>query len=180
MAAPINPASSKAFGREKWVYVVTIANTSAPTAAELIAGTVLDISCYLYDESARPTQSTNAVTKAKRICDTIQFQQIGLTTYSGGELTYAFDPQAAALSNGKKAWEKFGSGDPAVTTSGYLVRRMGTVVATDLAAAQFVDVFPVEIGPGMPTTIGDGESAENAAMHQFVITAAPTFNKAVA
>ena len=180
MAAPINPGSSKAFGREKWIFVPTIANTSAPTTAELTGASALDVSCYLFDPNfTRPSQNTNTVTKTRRVCDTVQYSQIGITQFSGGELTYAFDPQAAALSNGKKAWEKFGSGAVSATTSGYLVRRNGIDVNTDIAAGQFVDVFPAEIGPGMPTTVGDGEAAENAAMHVFTITAAPAPNKAV-
>lgn len=175
MAAPIRPASSKAYGREKWVYVPTIANTSAPTVAEVTAVSVLDISCYLYESSARPTGSTNLVDRERRICDTTTFQQVGTTTYAGGEMVASLDPQAAALSDGKKAWEKFPEG-----TTGYLVRRLGTVVATDLAAGQFVDVYPVEFGAPIPGTVGDGESRENSFTSTFAITGPPAFIKAIA
>ena len=175
MAAPINPGSTKAFGREKWIFAPTIASTSAPTVAELTGASALDVSCFLFSESARPSQNTNLVTKQRRICDTNQYQQIGVTTYSGGELTYSLDPQAAAASNPKKAYEKFPAG-----TTGYLVRRLGIDVNTDIVAAQFVDVFPVELGPPMPTVIGDGETAEVGAVNTFAITAAPQFVKAVA
>lgn len=175
MAAPIRPASSKAFKREKWVFVPAIADISAPTVAEVTAGTVLDISCYLFDSSARPTASTNLVDRERRICDGVTFQQVGTTTYSGGEMTASLDPQAAALSDGKKAWEKFPEG-----TSGYLVRRLGIDVNTDLAAGQFVDVFPVEFGVPVPGTVGDGESRENSFTSTFAITSTPAFVKAIA
>lgn len=174
MAAPIRPASSKSFGREKWVFVPTIASIAAPTAAEVTAGTALDISCYLYESSARPGASTNLVERERRICDTTTFQQVGTTTYSGGEMVASLDPQAAALSDGKKAWEKFPEG-----TTGYLVRRLGVAVATDLASGQFVDVFPVEFGVPVPTTTGDGESRENSFTVTFAITSTPAFVKAI-
>lgn len=175
MAAPIRPASSKAYGREKWVFVPTIADTDAPTVAEVTAGTVLDISCYLFESTGRPGATTNLVDRERRICDTVTFQQVGTTTYSGGEMQASFDPQAAALSDGKKAWEKFPEG-----TTGYLVRRLGIDVDTDLAAGQFVDVFPVEFGVPVPGTVGDGESRESSFMSTFAITSTPAFNKAIA
>jgi hypothetical protein len=175
MAAPIRPAASKAYGREKWVFVSTIADINAPTVSEVTAGTTLDISCYLYESSARPGATTNLVDRERRICDTTTFQQVGTTTYSGGEMVASLDPQAAALSNGKKAWEKFPEG-----TTGYLVRRLGIAVATDLAAGQFVDVFPVEFGVPVPGTTGDGESRENSFTSTFAITSTPAFVKAIA
>lgn len=175
MAAPIRPASTKAFTKEKWVYVVTIASITAPTAAEVTAGTVLDVSCYLFDSTGRPTQNTNRVTLERRICDGAVYEQIGTTTYGGGEMLYAVNPQAVAATDGKKAFEKFPAG-----TVGYLVRRFGVDVNTDLAAGQFVDVFPVEFGPQMPTTVGSGENAEVAITQSFAITSAPAFIKAIA
>lgn len=174
MAAPIRPASTKAFQREKWAFVPTIANTAAPTVLEVNAAGALDISCYLYDSTGRPSQSTNRVTTERRICDGAQYQQVGITTYEGGEMLYAYDPQAAAASNGKKAAEKMVAG-----TTGYLVRRLGVDVNTDFAASQFVDVFPVEFGPAMTTKVGDGETAEVGKTQSFAITGPPAFDKAL-
>lgn len=175
MAAPIRPASAKTYGAEKWVFVPTIADTDAPTVAEVTAVSGLDISCYLFGDSGRPTQSTNRVTAQRRICDTAVYERIGDTTYAGGELLYALDPQAAAGSDGKKAWETLPAG-----TTGYLVRRFGLPVATDFAAGQFVDAFPVELGPAMPTASGDGEAGEVAATQAFAVTGPPAFVKAIA
>lgn len=175
MTAPIRPDSTKAFQREKWVYVATIANINSPTITELTAGSTLDVSCMLFDDTGRPTQNTNLVEKKRRVCDGAVYQQVGTTTYGGGDMSYQVDPQAAALSNGKKAWEKFPSG-----TTGYLVRRLGIDVSTDLAAGQFVDVFPMEVGPQMPTIVGDGESAEVGVTQTFAVTSAPSFIKAIA
>lgn len=174
MAAPIRPASAKAFKREKWLWVPAIADITAPTVAELAAATGLDISCYLFDSTARPSKNTNAVTKERRICDGEQYEQIGITTYSGGELTYAVDPQAVAGSDGKKAWEKFVAG-----ATGFLVRRLAIDVDTDVAAGQFVDTMPAEVGPSMPTLVGEGEAAEVAGSATYVITGPPAWIKAV-
>ena len=174
MPAPIKPAATRAHGREKWVFVPTIANTSAPTVLEVTAASVLDMSCYFYAETGRPTQTTNRVTRPKRVCDTVTYEQIGDTSYAGGDALYSFNPQAAAASDGKKAYEKFPEG-----TTGFMVRRLGIDVDTDLAAGQFVDVFPVEFGPAMPTTTGDAEAAEVAVMQSFAISAQPTFTVAL-
>lgn len=175
MAAPIRPASSKSYGREKWQFVPTIASIVAPTITEINAVSGLDISCMLFEPSARPTASTNLVDRERRICDTVTFQQVGTTTYAGGEMIAAVDPQAAAASDGKKAWEKFVEG-----TTGFLVRRLGILVATDFAAGQFVDVFPVEFGVPVPGTVGDGEARENSFSVTFAITSTPAFIKAIA
>lgn len=174
MAAPIRPASAKAYGREKWFFAPAVADLTEPTVAEVTAVTGLDISCYMFDSSGDPTQNTNLVERQRRRCDTKTFQQIGTTQYDGGELRYAVDPQAVAASDGKKAWEKFPEG-----TTGFFIRRFNVDVDTDLAAGQFVDVFPVELGPPMTTKEGDGESSEVAATQTFAITSDPEFIVAI-
>lgn len=174
MAAPTRPASAKAFKREKWLWVPTIAAPAAPSVAELVAASALDISCYLFDSFARPTQTTNAATLERRVCDGEQYEQIGITSFSGGEFPYAVDPQAIAGSEGKAAWEKFVAG-----ASGFLVRRLAIDVDTDVAVGQFVDVVPAEVGPSMPTKVGEGESAEVAGMATYVITGPPSWMKAL-
>lgn len=174
MAAPVRPAATKAFKREKLIWVPTIADILAPKLTELTAAAALDMSCILYDSFGRPSQSTSGATLERRVCDGEQYEQAGITTYSAGEMPYALDPQAIAGSDGKKAWEKFVSG-----ATGYLVRRLGIDVDTDLAVGQFVDVFPAEVGPSMPTTVGDGESREVAGTATVFIRSKPAFLKAI-
>lgn len=175
MSAPINPAASKAFAREKFIFVPTLTNPASPTAAELTGASALDISCYLWEDVNRPTQSTNRVSLMRRLCDSKVFERIGTTQYQGADLVYAVDPQAAALSNGKKAYEKLTAG-----ATGYLVQRDGIDVNTDIAADQFVNVYPVELGPSIPSKVGSGEAAENAMTCTYAITADPKFVVAVA
>jgi hypothetical protein len=105
----------------------------------------------------------------------VLYEQIGDTNMQGFDMLFQFDAQGAALSNGVKAWEKFSPGG----VTGYMVRRVGLSVNTDFTAGQFVDIYPVEIGPGMPTTEGTGETAESAAKCTVAITAQPVFKKAL-
>ena len=168
MTTPIRPAAAKVYGREKWVFVPAIANTSAPTIAELTATGGIDMSCYFYSSTTKPSVSQDGVTTPGRICDTQQFQSLGTAQWSGGNAMYAVDPQAATGSDGKKALEKLPDG-----TSGFLVKRVGKAYDTDFTAGDFVDVFPVQFGVPISTTEGDGESAEVAIQQAYVIADKP-------
>jgi hypothetical protein len=174
MTAPIRPTSSKAYGNEKWAWVPAIAAILTPAIAEVTAAGGLDISCMLFSDTGKPAQSTNLVSRARRVCDTKTYQQVGSTSYTGGEMHASFDPQGAAASNGVKAWEKFPEG-----TLGFLVRRLGILAATDFSVGQFVDAFPVEFGPPFPYVQGDDEAAENAFMSTFAITGPPALKVAI-
>lgn len=175
MAEPIRPSAALTYGRENWIFVPTIADPSAPTATEINSASGLDISRILFASTGQPDQSTNRVTAERRLADTTVSERIGDTSFTGGDMLYAFDPQAAAGADGKKLWELIPGG-----TEGYLVRRMGVSRATAVAAGQFVDVFPVEFGPSMPVKSGEGESSEAAAKCAFAVTDTPSFNVAVA
>lgn len=175
MVAPVRPNPAKTFGREKVVYTATISSyLTALTAAEATAVGNLDISCYLMSDWGRPTQNTNRVQYARRLCDTTQYEAVGTTNYTGGDIRYSIDPQAALLSDAKKAYEKFPAG-----TVGYFIQRLGVNVTTDLAAAQFVNIWPVEFGPQMVTPSSDGEDAEAIVMQTFTISAPPKFQLAI-
>lgn len=179
MTEPTRPAANQLFGKENWIFVPTIASaTLAPTVAEINAASGLDITNMLFRDGApSPTQNTNLVDQQERFGDTTTTQFVGKTTYTGGEFTYQFNQQGAAASDGVLAWEKFLNSGSTVT--GYFCRRSGVLDSTTPVAGQFVDTFPVEIGPSMPGRQGDGESAEGAARATFAITSAPAFKKAV-
>lgn len=176
MPEPLRPAANKAYARENWVLVQTIASaTLAPTVAEMTAVSSIDVTNIVFaDGAAAPDQNTNLVSLSRRIGDTSVFQFVGENNFVGGEWTYQFDPQAAAGSNGKKLYEAIGAGG-----SWYLVRRAGVPKATNFTAGQFVDVYPIEFGPSQPTTIGDGEAAQTAAKCSYAVNAAPALNKAI-
>jgi hypothetical protein len=174
MAAPIRPASVSAFGTEKWVYVPTIADLSAPSLAVLNGATSLDVTKMLMESSARPDASTEMARAERRVGDVESFEFPGETQWTGGEMMYQFAPQAAALSDGKKAYEKFPQG-----TAGFLVRRLGINRDTDFAVGQFVSIFPVAFGVQVETTVGEGATREVVIKQGVGVTAAPSTNKAI-
>lgn len=175
MAEPLRPASNATFGKRNWIFVPTLANQAAPTVAEITGASALDFTNMAFASgTTRPDQSTNRVTAERRFGDTIVYEQIGTTSYTGGDLIYQFDPTAAALANGRKAWEKFGAG-----TSGYLVERLGIAKATTPVATNKVNVYPVTLGPSLPTEVGEGETGETAAKCAYAITNAPSLDVAI-
>lgn len=174
MAAPVRVAGTKTFQRDKWLFVPAIANIAAPKITEISAVGALDVSCFWHADTGKPTQTTNRVQRPRVLCDGGQYETIGTTTYQGATARYRVSPQAATGSNGKKAYEKFPEG-----TVGFMVRRLGVLVATDIAVGDFVDVYPCEYGPGMPTTSSDGEDGEVIILQDWAVTDAPAFLVAV-
>ncbi|GAB2970292.1 phage tail tube protein [Nocardioides montaniterrae] len=178
MADTLRPDPTKVYERENWVFVPTFADYTTPLATEAIAASALDITRIAFAENGpAPDQSTELVSQNKRYGDGRIFQFVGDTTYSGGDMFYQFAPQAAAGSDGKKAYEKFLNTSGTIT--GFLMRRQGVPRATTITAGQFVDVYPVEFGPSLPTKVGDGAAAEAAAKCTYAITGAPALNKAL-
>ena len=175
MTEPLRPNATKTFGKSNWIFVTTVAVTTAPTAAEVNAAGGLDISRIIFASSGRPTQATNRVTNERRFGDTKTYEAIGVSNVTGGDMVYAFADQAAALSDGKKWYEKIPEG-----TTGYLIERKGVARATTPAAGQFVNVYPVEFGPSFPAEAGAEESSESAMTVTFAVTADPAINVAIA
>lgn len=177
MAEPLRPAAAKVYTRQNWIYVPTIASaTLAPTVAEATAASSLDVTNMVFNDAApNPEQNTNLVEQNRRLGDAALYQFVGTTTFTGGQVTFQFDSQAAALADAVKAWEKFSAGG----VTGFMVRRLNVPKATAVTAGQFVHVYPCEFGPFMPTTSGDGEGAEEAMTGSWAITSGPKFKVAV-
>ena len=178
MAEPLRPAPAKTFGRKNWFLLNTLAGYATgagPTVAEMTAVSTLDITRIAFADGApAPTQSTNAAEQQRRWGDTETFQFTGTTTYAGGEMTYAMNPQGVAADDDVKLWEKLEEGGLF-----FLVRRLAVVRATAPAAGQFVDIFPADFGPSMPIESGDGESSEGAATSTFTVYNKPLFKVAI-
>ncbi len=175
MAAPVRPTAVKAYLRDKWVFVPTgTYDPVAPSLAILNAASALDVTKMFFASSAKPSQSTNLARSPKRIGDGETYEFVGETTPTFGEVRYSFDPQGAALSTGKKAYEKFPQG-----TTGFLVNRLGIDRDTDLATGQFVTSYPVEFGPQQEVAEGDGEGAEVAIVQTVAQTGPKQLNKAI-
>lgn len=156
MAAPIFPAGVNAQGAVKVIWVESIANTAAPSLAEINAGTSLDLSLTMYEGGWQPGVTANKVSAKRRLASRKVYEKFGTTTETLGDLQYAFNPQGAAGSDGKKAYEALTEG-----STGFFVERLGLDAETvDAAVDQFVNVYPVVLGP--QTISGDtaDESAE--------------------
>ncbi|MBU2693857.1 hypothetical protein [Pimelobacter sp. 30-1] len=179
MPEPLRPAPAKLYGRRNWIFIPTIASaTLAPTVAEATGAAALDITNIAFSDGApNPTAETTLVETERRFGDTLVYEGIGETKYGGGDLTYAFDAQGVAASNPVKLWEKWLNVSGAVT--GFLADRQNVARATAITAGQFLHVYPVEIGPSMPGTKGEGATAEGSAVCKFAITAQPAFKIAV-
>lgn len=175
MAEPLRPNSVSVFGRTNWIFVTTLANPTAPAVAEVNATSGLDISRIVFASSGKPSQSTNRVTNERRLADTKVYERIGISNVTGGTMTYAFDPQGASGSDGKKWFEKIPAG-----ATGYLIERKGIARATTPAAGQFVNVYPVEFGPSFPTDAGSEEAAESAMTVEFSVPNEVAINVAIA
>lgn len=120
-----------------------IADTSAPTVAELNAGT--DITCFLTKDGLRLGISTNAVDGGS-LCNRVDIQSAGSVSYSPMLKGYRDNE-----SGGDTFWNLAVWGD-----TGFLVVRRGILYATAIAASQKVEVYPAQMGQKAP-----GDSAGN-------------------
>lgn len=177
MAAPIKPNKKVALGRTTWWIVPAIADITAPTALEINAAGALNITCFLMGDQEGIMGDTAKVELARLLCEQSTSESLDVTKFSMPNFRFAFDPQAAAAANDKKAWALLKDG-----YSGYAVRRQNVISITDalVVAGQFVDTAPVIGAIGIPKQ----SSADSAGIYvfdvAFGITATPAFNKVVA
>ena len=176
MAAPLNPNGVNVQGAVKVIWVETLTNPANPSLAEINAATSLDVSQMLYEGGWQPGVTANKVSAKRRLGSRKVYEKFGTTTETLADLQYVVDPQAAAGSDGKKAYEAFTE-----SSTGYFVERLGLPIESDVATGQFVNVYPVVMGPQTITGDTADESSEfqvtqpvgiTGATHQNVIVAA--------
>lgn len=169
MVAPVRPASTQSKGTTKIVFVPAFTGAyTAPDVTAAAGASALDVTNMFFESSAMPDASTQMARAARRVGDVESYEFVGEVQWTLGEMRYAFNPQAAALSDQKKAFEKFPYG-----TTGYLLIRKGIDRNTDLATGQFVSVYPVSFGSQVETDEGDGDSAEVAIKQGVGVTGPP-------
>ena len=175
MTAPLRPAATKAYLREKIILVTDPAyDPDAPSLAILNGASALDVTNMFFGSSARPDQSTNMARAPKRVGDGVTYEFVGETQSTIGEIRYSFDPQSAALSDGRKCYEFL----PEATT-GYYVTRWGIDRDTNLATTQKVTSRPFEAGPQLEVPEGDAEGSEVAIKQPLAATGPQSLNKAI-
>lgn len=176
MPMPTRPNAAQAYTRTNWIWIPTIASVAlAPTVAEATAASALDITLMGFDGTMPdPQLDAQAVDQQRRFGDAVTYQFPGPVKYTGGTVTLAMNPQAAALSDPVKAWEKF-----TVGATGFFARRLNVSLEVNVTAGQFLDVFPASIGGRLPGTQGSGPEAEGAFSFLWTIPNPPAFKVAV-
>lgn len=134
--APL-PTSVIGDGLTKVVWVTTIANTSAPTVAELNAVSAVDLSCYLTPDGFTTGGDSTAVTD-DRLCSVQTFEKVG-TESNTLQLRYVFQPQELDATDNKAFSTLLRN------ATGYIVARYGKDADAIFAADDVVEVWPVEL-----------------------------------
>lgn len=147
------PEYVTAEGNVKVAYVPAIASLTAPTAVELNAAAAVDITCYLPETWGGVTAEQSRGTQ-RRMCSKETFETLGRTSRSVADITYTYLPQGTTSDPGNKVKTALTPG-----SKGYLVVRYGPAATTAFAAAQKVDILPVEVGAPSKNTGGADEFA---------------------
>ncbi|MFI7608815.1 hypothetical protein ACIBTV_27395 [Micromonospora sp. NPDC049366] len=144
MTQPI-PASVNTNGTMLALFVPTLANyLSGASVAELTAGAVLDITCYLTGDGLTTETSENNVEDA-RLCSKQVFENRGDFTQTM-ELTYVFNQSSPSDDEARLAL--------AAGTRGFIALRWGIDSEVPVAAGQEFDIYPVEMGKQRKRTPG--------------------------
>ena len=131
--------STPADGNFLTLIVPAIANTDAPTVAELTAVGVVDISCYLTAGGWKPSLSEQVITD-DRLCTTQTFEKKG-RSQRGLDVEYIDNTNSPNATLYNKAKDTLVPG-----SAHYLVTRAGLPYETAVAAAQKFSIRRIEAG----------------------------------
>lgn len=150
--AVVTPDGVQAEGNVKVIFVEGgCANPAAPTVAELTSG--IDLSGYIKGGAFTPT-AEQATGDDRRLASRETYQVLGRVTRGFDDVQYVYDPQNTNPAT-NQAYNSLSEG-----TVGDIVVRWGLDADTDIAAAQRVDVTPIECGA--QRKIGPAENDEFA------------------
>ncbi|MCZ3386329.1 MAG: hypothetical protein LH630_05060 [Actinomycetia bacterium] len=167
MPAPLTPVGSKVLARSRLVFLPAGASLTAPSLAILNGATALDITNIAYSDSGMYSNNINKGAAPRRLGQSKVQESFNPSQEAWGDLKYMIDPQSAALSDGRKAFEKFPEG-----TVGVFYWRPGISSDTDLAIGQFVIPTPITLGPRAVVSSSEDDAAEFA-VTQGVIVISP-------
>lgn len=131
--------STPADGNEKAFLVAAIANTATPTAAELTAVGVVDISCYLTADGFTPSLSQQVIADERK-CSKQTYEQPGRSQY-GLEVVYIDNTNSPNATTSNKAKDTLVPG-----SAQYLVVRRGKDFAAAVIATDKVTIYPISPG----------------------------------
>lgn len=153
-------------GRERWDFVLSIANIAAPTAAECNGGTRLSQWMTKDGATGFVADTADAPTSSKE--STFQTQVNGMISLNNPrfrlkrQTPLGSDAAFIAL---------------ATDATGFAVRRNSVLATTAYSAAQIVDVFPVQISQN--AKVDQADNMPELYEVPVKITAQPKFNVAV-
>lgn len=174
MVAPFKPRKVQANGKDSWFLVPAVATLSAPSITEINAATGINISCAILADGDSLTRTTNKVTLPAYLCETDQYEGLDRATWSMGDVVGGFDPQAAAVSDDKKAFEFLRNG-----YEGFAVRRQAVDVNVGAATVgEFFDIVPVAIDEAFSDKSGTDASAIYVFRAGVAVTGKPSINVA--
>lgn len=131
--------STPADANEKVFLVTAIANTAAPTVAELTAVSAVDISCYLTSDGFSPSLSEQVINDERK-CSKQTFEQPGRAQY-GLDVVYIDNTNSANASTFNKAKDTLVPG-----AAQFLVVRRGKAFDSAVVAADKVTIYPIKPG----------------------------------
>lgn len=150
-------------GKTRIQWVETIASKTAPTVAELAAGT--DVTSYVTKDGLTTPANQNMVDNAT-IAETFDAQVVGSW---GGALELMMRRDASS----DTAWNTWDYGD-----NGYIVIRRGLAASTSFSAGQKVEVYPAQAHqPVMEPSAANEQQRFKVA---FAVTAEPAMKATVA
>lgn len=174
MANPVKPGQKRAFARDRWFWVPAIADLDEPELDEITALAAFNMSCVMLSAQEQPTATTEKVQLPLTNCETETTEVSGATQHSIPDFMLYLHPQAAALSDGKKAWEAFDD-----LANGFLVRCQDSDPNTDVEAGDFIDIWPGQLTVKVPTKTSTGADSVYAFSIGVSATGAPHFNVAI-
>ena len=132
--------STPADGNFLALIVPAIANTDAPTLAELTASGAVDISCYLTGSGWKPSLSEQVIND-ERMCTTQTYEKKG-RSQRGLEVEYIDNTNSPNAAEFNKAKDTL-----IPNSSHFLVTRTGLPYESALAATtQKVTIYPIDAG----------------------------------
>lgn len=168
------PSSVTAEGNVNAIFAPAIASMAAPTVLELTATGSVDISAFLMPDWDGPSAAQKKG-ESRRFASKQSFERLGRVSWTLAELVYTYLPQTALTDPANKAYAKLTSG-----IVGFVAIRYGLATTVALAAAQKVDVFPVECGLQRKSVQGSDEFAPLTVLQELGVTGIPVPDAVVA
>ena len=139
-------------------FFTTFTDYMAPTAAEVNAVSMKELSCYITGDGLNTDAQENTVTD-DRLCSQQTFEQPGDHTRTL-ELTYIMNPASSANDVARTTL--------AIGTQGYIGIRWGVLADNAWAAGDKVDIYPVKAGAQRRIT--PGRNGIHKIIQKFYIT----------